>query len=173
MENLTNQNSSDSIKKLGELIKDIEVAMMTTSDPDGRLRSRPMGTQRIEFDGDLWFFTSRESGKVIAIENDQQVNLAYSSPNDMRYVSVTGNASIVEDRTRAAELWSPLYRSWFPKGLQDPNLVLIKVEVESAEYWDYHSSKMISLLDLAKSLIKKEGVVDRNKERHDKLSIHH
>lgn len=172
MENQTNQASSDSIKKLGEFLKNIEVAMMTTTDPDGCLRSRPMGTQRIEFDGNLWFFTSRESGKVIAIENDQQVNLAYSSPNDMRYISVTGNASIVEDRTRAAELWNPTYRSWFPRGLQDPNLVLIKVEVESAEYWDYHSSKMISLIDFAKSLITKEGVVDR-KERHDKLSIHH
>lgn len=172
MENQTNQASTDSVKKLGELLKNIEVAMMTTTDPDGCLRSRPMGTQRIEFDGNLWFFTSRESGKVIAIENDQQVNLAYSSPNDMRYISVTGNASIVEDRTRAAELWNPTYRSWFPRGLQDPNLVLIKVEVESAEYWDYHSSKMISLIDFAKSLITKEGVVDR-KERHDKLSIHH
>lgn len=172
MENQTNQASSDSVKKLGELLKNIEVAMMTTTDPDGCLRSRPMGTQRIEFDGNLWFFTSRESGKVIAIENDQQVNLAYSSPNDMRYISVTGNASIVEDRTRAAELWNPTYRSWFPRGLQDPNLVLIKVEVENAEYWDYHSSKMISLIDFAKSLITKEGVVDR-KERHDKLSIHH
>ena len=72
----------DAIQKLGELIKDIRIAMLTTALPNGSLRSRPMATQDTEFDGTLWFFTGVESGKVHEIEDDQHVNLSYAEPSD-------------------------------------------------------------------------------------------
>ncbi len=63
MDNQADRNAS--IKKLGELIEDIDIAMLTTIDDDSALRSRPMGTQQIEFDGDLWFFVGASSAKAI------------------------------------------------------------------------------------------------------------
>src|SRR4051812_1851985 len=93
-------NRSDAVKKLGELIKDIKVAMLTTAEEDGSLRSRPMATQSKEFDGNLWFFTREHSGKVDEVQRERQVNVSYAAPSDNRYVSVSGPGRIVTDRAK-------------------------------------------------------------------------
>src|SRR3954462_8173493 len=101
---------ADSIKALQEQIKDIDIAMLTTVEADGTLRSRPMGTQQVEFDGDLWFFTYDDAPKVDEIAHERQVNVAYSRPDKQSYVSVSGRAKLVRDRTKIDELWSPIYK---------------------------------------------------------------
>jgi general stress protein 26 len=145
-------NRSDDIGKLWSLIKDIKVAMMTTAEPDGTLHSRPMATQEREFDGDLWFFTSIKSAKVDEVRQNQHVNLSYADPDDNRYVSVSGTAQIVRDRRKTEELWSPIHRAWFPKGIDDPELALIRVSVDRAEYWDVSSSAMVQLIGFVKAM---------------------
>ena len=110
--------------------------MLITESEDGALHSCPMATQQTEFDGILWFFTGLTSGKVNELEWNPSVNLSYAEPAEMRYVSVSGDAEIVQDRAKMEELWSALYKAWFPKGLDDPDLCLLKVEVNNAEYWE-------------------------------------
>lgn len=124
------------IRRLAELIKDVKVAMLTTVGPDGRLVSRPLGTQEVEFDGDLWFATAADSPKVAEIRANPQVNVAYASPSQNTYVSVAGRARIVDDRARIDALWSPSMSLFFPGGKDDPDLRLIHVAADSAEYWD-------------------------------------
>jgi len=131
-----NEQRQQHIAQLAALIKDVEVAMFTTTGVDGRLYSRPLGTQDVEFDGDLWFVTSADSPKVAEIALNPRVNVAYSSPSRNSYVSVAGTARIVEDRARVEELWSPAMKLFFPQGKDDPSLRLIHVSAESAEYWD-------------------------------------
>lgn len=143
----------DGIAKLRELIKGIKIAMLTTVEADGTLRSRPMGTQQTEFDGDLWFFTGKNSGKVAEIQHDQHVNVSYAAPDDNRYVSVSGRAELIDDKTKEKELWNPFIKAWFPKGLDDPDLLLLKVRVEAAEYWDAPSSTMVNLVGFAKAVL--------------------
>lgn len=145
--------SQDDIKKLGELISDIKVAMLTTAMPDGTLRSRPMMTQTTEFDGVLWFFTHADAAKTDEIRNDQHVNLAYAHPSKEHYVSVSGIGMVVRDRKKAEELWNPIYRAWFPDGLDDPNLALLRVQVTAAEYWDTPSSKVVQLAGFVKAMV--------------------
>lgn len=142
----------DNIKKLHDLIKDIRFAMLTTVEEDGTLRSRPMATQEFEFDGDLWFFTSADAPKVKEAQHDRHVNVSYSDPHNQKYVSVSGKAELVSDRAKIEELWNPLFKAWFPDGLDDPNLALLKVNVDKAEYWDSPSSKVVRLLGFAKAL---------------------
>lgn len=142
----------DNIKKLHDLIKDIRFAMLTTVEDDGTLRSRPMATQEFEFDGDLWFFTSADAAKVKEAQHDRHVNVSYSDPHNQKYVSVSGKAELVSDRAKIEELWNPLFKAWFPDGLDDPNLALLKVNVDKAEYWDSPSSKVVRLLGFAKAL---------------------
>lgn len=142
----------ESIKKLNELIKDVKVAMLTTIDW-GVLRSRPMQTQEAEFNGDLWFFTSSDTHKTEEIEKDRRVNVSYASPSSNTYVSVTGTAQIVSDRQKIEELWNPIYKAWFPKGLEDPTLCLLKVSVEQAEYWDASSSTLVQIVGFVKALV--------------------
>jgi general stress protein 26 len=147
-----NAERSHAVKKLGEMIKDIDFAMMTTVEEDGTLRSRPMSTQQVEFDGDLWFFTRESAPKVEEVENDRRVNLSYADPKDQRYVSVSGAAQVVRDRQKIEELWSPALKAWFPKGLEDPDIALLRVRVEQAEYWDSPSSTMMHILGFIKAL---------------------
>lgn len=162
MNHITQQ---EAIKKLAELIKDIDIAMLTTVDEDGALRSRPMGTQQVEFDGDIWFFTSDETGKVGEIARENRVNVSYAKPDKQRYVSVSGTAHLVYDRAKMEELWSPIYKAYFPKGLDDPALRLLKIRAEKAEYWE--SSGLIpTILAFAQAMAGKEADLGENEKLH-------
>ena len=144
------------VKKLKELIEDIKIAMLTTVHEDGRLRSRPMMAMQMDEAGSLWFFTNRDGEKSEAIREHCDVNLSYSNPEKEKFVSVSGDAQLVSDRTRIKELWSPLVKSWFPKGVDDPNLVLLKVEITGAQYWDVKSSTLVELIGYVKATLKGE-----------------
>ena len=167
MENQAKNNQS--IEKLGEMIDGIKVAMLTTIEPDGVLRSRPMMTQQVEFDGDLWFYTSASAPKAIELQNDHRVNVSYADPGSQRYVSVSGTATLVHDRNKIQDLWNPVFKAWFPKGVDDPDLALIKVDVEQAEYWDSPSGKMVQLAGFIKALATGERI--ENAGENQKLDL--
>jgi general stress protein 26 len=140
-------------RKLGEMIKDIRVAMLTTMDEDGSLRSRPMAVPQVAFEGELWFLTGADAPKVEEAQQYHQVNVSFADPQHQCYVSISGTATLVRDRQKLEELWSPWLRTWFPQGLDEPNLALLKVEVEKAEYWDASSSTMVQLYGVVKATL--------------------
>jgi general stress protein 26 len=133
----------EGIAKIGELVKDIRICMMTTAAADGSFDSRPMATQKTEFDGTLWFLTRQESGKVGEIANDDHISLMYADPGDSSYVTVKGRAQVGRDRAKIHELWNPMYKAWFPEGEDDPAIAVLKVEVSEAQYWEASSSKLV------------------------------
>lgn len=143
---------TNSIQKLKELLEGIDFTMMTTM-AGGKLHSRPMSTQEMDDNGVLWFFSRDNTHKADEIESDDRVNCAYSDPDQNRYVSVFGRAKVSRDRARMEELWNPIHRAWFPDGLDDPNICLIRVDVEEAEYWDAPSSTLVQLAGFAKAII--------------------
>lgn len=145
-------NREESIKKIQELTEGIDFCMLTTMD-GGVLRSRPMSTQDFEFDGELWFFTSDNTHKIDEIEKDNRVNVAYSKPDDNVYLSVSGRVEVVKDRAKMEELWNPILKAWFPEGLEDPHLCLLKIPVEQAEYWDSPSSTIVQLYGFVKAVV--------------------
>ena len=146
------EQRNQSIEKLGDLINEIDFCMLTTMD-DGHLRSRPMSTQKFEFDGDLWFFTSDQTHKIEEIERDNRVNVSYAQPDEDRFVSVSGTAEMVKDRAKMEELWNPILKAWFPKGLEDPNLCLLKLLVEKAEYWESPSGALVQMAGFVKAIV--------------------
>jgi|ERR1019366_2846250 general stress protein 26 len=131
--------------RLNELTNGIDFAMLTTVRTDGSLHSCPMATQAADATGAIWFFSSNHTEKVEAIKTDPRVNLAYSDASGQRYVSVSGNCELVRDHAKAKELWNPAYKAWFPKGLDDPNLILLRVVILDAEYWDSAQGRMLQL----------------------------
>jgi len=142
---------SNQIQKLQDLIKDIEYGMLTTMD-DGYLRSRPMATQgQIDNNGNMWFFTDATSHKVFEVKQQHQVNVSFSAPDKQRYVSVSGWAELVRDRQKMKELWQPALKAWFPKELDEPNIALLKVTAEKAEYWDSPSGWAAKTLGFVKA----------------------
>jgi general stress protein 26 len=134
----------ESIRKLAVMIAGIPVAMLTTTGL-GRLRSRPMVTQRAPFDGELWFLTARETGKTAEIRDRQAVHVTFVSPSDHRYAWASGTAAIVHDPAMVKRLWQADYLPWLPGGPDDETTVLIKVRVEEAEYWDHAAGRMVRL----------------------------
>jgi general stress protein 26 len=161
-----NKTSQENLNKLIDMIKDIDIAMMTTMEDDGSLRSRPMRTQKTTADGTLWFFTGYESAKSHEIsDNDAHVNLSYSEPDDNLYVSVSGRASLSKDKQKIDELWNPTLKAWFPEGKDDPNIGLIKVVIDKAEYWDAPNSTLIHLYGMAKAALTGESAKTGDNEK--------
>jgi general stress protein 26 len=163
------KSKDEQIEKLRELIKDIDIAMLTTQEPDGTLRSRPMGTQQTEFDGDLWFFTRIDAPKVHEVQQTRDVNVSYADEDNQRYVSVSGRATVLRDQQKIDELWSPIAKVWFPDGKDDPSLALLKVNVTQAEYWDASANRMVQLAHFAKSLVTGDGGDDMGENAKIKL----
>lgn len=143
----------EAAKKIADLIKGVRIAMFTSVDAEGQLHARPMATQQVEFDGTAWFFTQRSTEKIDEFQHNRNVNVAYSNPDDQVYVSLAGRASQVDDQAKKKELWNPALKAWFPGGLDDPQLTLIRVDAESAEYWDSPSGKMVALYGMAKAAL--------------------
>lgn len=146
-------DNETSFGTLKEKIKDVRFCMLTTTEADGSLRSRPMATSQAQDNGVLWFFTAKGSGKAAEIAHDAQVNLSYAEPDKQLYVSVSGMASVQDNKAKAKELWTPLLKAWFPQGLDDPNLGLLRVSIDHAEYWDAPSNKMVQLFGMLQAAV--------------------
>ena len=142
----------DAIKKLKSLAEDIRFCMYTTIN-DGKIESRPMTTLDIDDNGNVWFFTSKQTQLGEETTWGEAVSLIYSDPKNNSYLSVSGNASIIEDENKKEELWNPMSKAWFPEGKDDPNLVMLKVTTDEAAYWDSSSSKMIVFFSMLKAVI--------------------
>src|SRR4051812_31586156 len=122
-------------EKLGELIEGAQIALVTTVEPDGTLHTRPLATLQYADDGYLWFFTSVDSAKADELAQDMRVSVAYANNADHAYVAVAGSGEIIHDRKKAEELWTPMVKAWFPDGLEDPKLSLLRIQIDRAEYW--------------------------------------
>lgn len=133
------------------MLQGIDFTMLTTI-AGGKLHSRPMSTQEMDENGDLWFFSADNTRKVDEIAADNRINAAYSDPDGNTYVSVFGRAEVVKDRAKIEELWSPVLKAWFPEGVDDPTICLLKVSIKEAEYWDAPSSKFVQLAGFVKAL---------------------
>jgi general stress protein 26 len=139
------------VAKLVELTKDINITMFTTVDADGHFVSRPMAQHLVEPDGDLWFFAERDSRVVEQITANSHVGLTLTSRDT--WISVDGDAAVVEDQSKKHELWNSWVEAWLPQGPDDANVVLIKVDAHTAEYWDTPGGTVASLLSFAKSKV--------------------
>jgi general stress protein 26 len=131
-------------EKLLKLLREFDVAMLVTRSEDGSLRARPMAIAAVESDGTVWLVTDRHSGKMDEIGRDSQVSVTMQSSS--KFVSLSGVAFHSEDRGKIAELWNESWKVWFPGGKDDPNLTLLGIQGQNAEYWDnsgFHGLKYV------------------------------
>ena len=145
--------AAESLAPLWPKIERVRIGMFATVDEHGHLVSCPMTNQRTDHDGSLWFFTSDHSGMSRHIATQPQVNVSFVDDSESLYVSVSGHAEHVVHRDKMREMWNPLVAAWFPEGLDDPHLALVKVTIEAAEYWDAELGKMQQLLKMARAAI--------------------
>ena len=168
----TAATDSESRVKLWRLISEIRFGMLTTRDASGSLCSRPLTTQNAGKKGggrQLEFFVSVDSQLVADIASDARVGLVYADPGEDCYVSISGRASVQQDLKRQAELWSTLAQAWFPGGADDPNLRLLRVDIDAAEYWDVDTNKMVQLLKMVKAAATGKLPADMGQHQQVKL----
>lgn len=144
---------SDELQKVADLVQEIKFAMLATEEADGCLRSRPMTTLQMDANGDLWFFTALSSAKVGECEHHRDVNLSYAHVDKQHFLSVSGTSQTLRDREKMKQLWTPWVQPWFPQGVDDPDLALLKVTITHAEYWDSPGSTAKRLFGLAKAIV--------------------
>ncbi|KLU06000.1 Pyridoxamine 5'-phosphate oxidase [Rhodopirellula islandica] len=121
-------------KKLIELIHDFDNAMLVTKTDDGGLDARPMAIAEATDDGQLWFVTSRNSGKIAELMLDRDVAVTLQASN--KFVTLSGQCRVIDDAAKLDQLWKEAWKVWFPEGKNDPNITLLRVEPDHGEYWD-------------------------------------
>jgi len=150
MKEMINQH----VEKLVEMVKDVRVCMLITSEKNAEnLLGRPMAITKIDDDGTMWFFTKESSYKVCEIEKNKKVSIAIADESNQNYLMIHGTAILVDDKIKMKELWSSLMKAWFPLGLEDPDMTLIKVTPCEVNYWDNSSSKMVVLYNMLKAIV--------------------
>ncbi len=146
-------SKAEQIKFLKDKVEDVRIAMLVTVNANHEIHSRPMGTAELDEEGNIWFFTNEYSSKVDEISHENKVVVIYSNPSNNTYLSIKGTASLVDDRGKMKKLWNPIIKAFFPDGIDDPKLTLLKVDTEEAEYWDSNSSKMVVGFQMLKAAI--------------------
>lgn len=151
------KQEEDPAHRLNELMQGFRVAMLVTSE-NGQLRARPMTVAEVT-GNEVWFSTSVGTSKVEEVKTDPNVLVTMQS--DTRYVSIGGPCTISKDANHIARLWSESWRIWFPKGPQDPELVLMRVRVDQGEFWDLQGTKGIRFVwEAVKAYFSGEKVAD-------------
>lgn len=133
MTNLKKNQNEKAQKVLVDILKEAKVMMLSTISHEGNIVTRPMQAQEIEFDGDLWFITIKDTAKYDEIKANPKVNVAVAGDS---YASINGKAVFIDDKERKKEFWNKAYEKMFDISYDDPILVLIKVEADTAEYWE-------------------------------------
>jgi general stress protein 26 len=143
----------EAIKKLKELAEGSDICMFVTHLDKLPLTSRPMSTQEVDEEGNIWFFSRKSSDKNREIESDPRVQLFYGSTSNYEFLSVYGEASIIIDKEKSKELFDSSEKAWFKEGVDDPELTLVKVVPHDSYYWDNKSNKFVALLKYAASAV--------------------
>ncbi len=150
----------EAVKKFKKLAEEVRVCMFITNTNGEDEHTRPMSTIDVEEDGTLWFFTDIRSIKIEEVAVDKEVHLTYAHPGKESYMDVWGSAKIVTDKQQIKDKWSPIIKAWFPDGVDDPNIALLKIKPNQCYYWDAETGKMVQFLKMAAAAITGKRLAD-------------
>lgn len=147
-----NLKSGEALKKMTEMVEDIDFAMLLTDLKSQPIHAVPMSTKKVDDQGNIWFLSGLNSEHNTNIVKSPEVQLLYSDISDMEFISIYGRASIVADQAILKDLYGKSDDAWF-NGVDDPNLTAIKIVPEEAYYWDNKHNKYISLFKMGVAAI--------------------
>lgn len=154
---MTNSYTNEEKREiLMDILEDNDTILFTTESASGKLVTRPMSFQDLEFDGDIWLMTKKDTAKYDEILRNPNVNIGVF---DKSYASISGVAEIVEDDKLKEKYWNDFYEKLFDTEYDDPDLVMIKVNAQTAEYWET-SNFTKSVANFFKQVVGDEDVKD-------------
>ena len=133
---MTDLTGREAIPQIASLINQIDICLFATRGDDGQLHSRPMSNNgQVEWDGQSWFFAPTDGRLVTELRADPAAVAAYRAEEGFAFVSVSGRATIETDPELKERYWLDDLERWFPNGPADPNVALIRLDAEEAQWW--------------------------------------
>lgn len=133
--------SSMTMDDVVETLKDIDFVMLNTHTEGGEIAGRPMSNNRdVEYDGDSWFFVEQESRTFRDVSRDPKVSLSVQGSKGLLgkppvFLSIEGDAQVIQDRQAFAEHWTSDLDRWWPEGPDTAGIALLKVHASRIHYW--------------------------------------
>jgi len=143
------KNEKENVDRIWEVVEKARVCMMATQFSDG-LRVRPMEALPQRDENVICFITDRRGLREHQIEVSPEVYLTFVYPKENVYLALTGEAFVINDADCAERLWSRQQDGWL-SGPDDPNLMIIRVELWRAEMWDGPANSAIADFQFAKA----------------------
>jgi general stress protein 26 len=163
-------NATENLHIIGDIIEAVRVGMITTMGADRIPASRPMWVQEVDEQGQIWFFTSTFSSLIKQVRENHKVHITFADSGKNKYLCANASAVEVDDQNKMKELWDPTLKAWFKEGLETPGIVLLKVTMEDAEYWDSPNSAVVRIAGLVKSMVSDQPY---QPGRHEHVDLHH
>jgi len=147
--------SDNEIDIVHKVLKAARTASVTTRTAEGALHSRPLGIVEDDFDGTLWFFTADPSAKTADVAANPEVNVSVGDGKG--WLSFSGSASVSRDQAKIDEYWNPWAAAYFENGREDPSVALLKIDVDTIEYWDLDKPAVVQAFEVLKGIITKKA----------------
>lgn len=145
MSETQNLIGEEAVSKLQEIVKGSPTCMFATKLEQAPFHVIPMRVQEADYEGNFWFFSSKDSTHNAQINDDPRVQLIFANSPDMEFMTVFGTASVTTDKAQIDRLWDAMVGSWFEGGKDDPNVSLIRVQPAVAHYWDTEDGKLVTI----------------------------
>lgn len=142
--NTVNLIQEEAREKMASMVNDIQIAMLITNIGSKPVSAVPMNTKKVDESGNIWFLSRLDSDHNLHIVQDPFVQLLYSNPSTMAFITIFGKAQVNIRQERLNELYSKSDNIWYC-GLDDPNLTALKITPKEAFYWDTRKNSYISL----------------------------
>ncbi|EHQ30515.1 pyridoxamine 5'-phosphate oxidase family protein [Mucilaginibacter paludis] len=144
----------EAVEKIKELTKKADTCFFITNIKTGLpVSARPMSTQQVDDEGNLWFLSVKDSDHNKEIASDPFVHLFYQASAHSGFVNIYGIAEISYDKAKIDELWDPIAKVWFQGGKDDPLISVIKVNPLKGYYWDNKHGNVVAFIKMAASLV--------------------
>lgn len=151
---MSDQNDTSDLDIIRTILKAARHATVTTRSGDA-LHSRPLAIvqDEEEFTDTLYFFTQDPSAKTADVASHPEVNVAVG--DDKGHLSFSGTADVTRDAALIDRFWNPWAEAWFEDGRQDPAVALLRVSVDTVEYWDMDKPSIVRGIEIVKGLLTK------------------
>jgi general stress protein 26 len=132
-----NLTGEAALTRIRDMVKKTDSCFFCTAVSKGQSdATRPMSVQQVDDTGTLWFLSAKDSSTNLEIVEDPSVRLFFQGSEHSGFLSLTGTASIAQDKGKIKELWKPIHKTWFTKGVDDPRITTIAFTPSSGYYWD-------------------------------------
>ncbi|HLP24196.1 MAG TPA: pyridoxamine 5'-phosphate oxidase family protein [Acidobacteriota bacterium] len=136
-------------RKIRELAKAARYCLFGTELDHPPVTVRPMTVMDVDDAGSLWFLSSRTSHTNQHLAQSPRVQLFFVNGGSAEFLTIEGSALVHADRPTKERFWSPMVKTWFQDGIDDPDLTVLQVQPEGGHYWDTKHGKMVSWAKIA------------------------